>query len=431
MLPADKVQTKICKRAKDMGDNLNRHNASKKIDAGPKRRSATIVGGAAIILITAVVGTTACLGQNAASPSSPSASPAANASSFATPAATAQSDTAAVQAVVRKANAEQEQAFNQNNPSLMQGTATAAYYAQLVQVDAALRSAGVTAIKLLSLTFGPSTVQGGSAQVATTETWQATYKDGTATDDTSVNDYGLVLVGSAWKISNDTPPSTNVPPGATPGGPPATVGSTSRNWSGYVASGGTFTAVSGTWTVPAVSGSAAGTSPRADATWVGIGGATTTDLVQAGTQATVQGGVVQYSAWVETLPQPSRDVPLAIKPGDTVTVTLTQQPGGVWNITIRNATSGGVYNGTVTYASSTSSAEWIEEAPTAGKGVVLLDRFGAVHFTKASTVKNGQTVTPAAAGATAVTMVNNKSSVTLATPSALGPDGASFTVTRK
>jgi hypothetical protein len=311
----------------------------------------------------------------------------------------------------------------------MRDTATAGYYAQLVQVEAALRSAGVTAIQMLSMTFGQSTVQGSSAQVATTETWRATYTDGTTTDDTSLNNYSLVLVGLAWRISGDSQPSTNIPPGTSPGGPPATVGSTSRNWSGYVASGGAFTAVSGTWTIPTVSAST-GASIRADATWVGIGGATTTDLVQAGTQATVDNGVVQYSAWIETLPQPSSNVPLVVNAGDTVTVSLTQQTAGVWNITIRNATSGGVYNGTVTYASSTSSAEWIEEAPTARNGVVVLDRFGTVQFTNASAVKDGRTVTPAAAGATAVTMVNNKSGVTLATPSALGPDGASFTVRR-
>ena len=332
--------------------------------------------------------------------------------------------------MVRKAGDEQQQAFAQNDPTLMQDTATPAYYAQLVQVDAALRSAGVTAIQLLSMTFGQSTVQGSSAQVATTETWHATYADGTTADDTSTNHYSLVVTGASWKISGDRQPRTNIPPGTSPTGPPATVGSTSRNWSGYVASGGTFTAVTGTWTIPAVAAST-GTSPRADATWVGIGGATTTDLVQAGTEATVDSnGVVQYGAWVETLPQPSQPVALAIKPGDTVTVSLTQQTTGAWNITIRNATNGGVYNGTVTYASSASSAEWIEEAPTARNGVVLLDRFGTVQFTNASTVKDGQTVSPAAAGAKAVTMVNNKTGVTLATPSALGPDGASFIVKR-
>jgi hypothetical protein len=419
-----------------MSDNLNDGDAITKTDGRPKRGSATITVAAAIVLIIAVVGAAALMGRNgspsAANPSpaaTTSATPSPAASTSASPTASAQSDTATVQAVVRKASDEQQQAFAKNDPTLMQDTATAAYYAQLVQVDAALRSAGVTAIQIVSMTFGQSSVQGSSAQVATTETWRATSTDGTSTDDTSINNYSLVLVGPAWKISGDKQPRTNIPPGTSPSGPPATVGQTSRNWSGYVATGGTFTAVSGTWTIPTVSASA-GASMRADATWVGIGGATTTDLVQAGTEATVDNGVVQYSAWVETLPQPSRPVTLAVKAGDTVTVSLAQQTAGVWSVTIRNATSGDAYNGTVTYASSASSAEWIEEAPTARNGVVLLDRFGTVQFTNASTIKDGKTVTPGVAGAIAVTMVNNKTGVTLAMPSILSPDGASFTVKR-
>jgi len=415
-----------------MTEDPNEGNASTSTDGRRTRRSSAIPIVGAIVLVIALVGVAALMGRNGSTPLA-SATPqlTAVAGASATPTSSPQSDTAAVQAVIQKANDEQQQAFAQNDPTLMQDTATAGYYAQLVQVDAALRSAGVTAIQLVSMSFAQTTVQGSSAQVATTETWRATFADGTTTDDTTLNNYTLVLTGGAWKISGDTQPSANIPPGATPGGPPATVGSTSRNWSGYVASGGTFTAVSGTWTIPTVSASTSGTSARADATWVGIGGATTTDLVQAGTQATVVNGVVQYSAWVETLPQASRDVSLAVTAGDTVTVSLAQPTAGTWNITIQNTTSGGVYNGTVTYASSVSSAEWIEEAPTAGKGgVVVLDRFGTVQFTNGSMVKDGQTVTPAAAGATAVTMVNNKTGVTLATPSALGPDGASFTVTR-
>jgi len=119
-------------------------------------------------------------------------------------------------------------------------------------------------------------------------------------------------------------------------------------------------------------------------TWVGIGGATTTDLVQAGTQSTVQNGLVQYSAWIETLPQASQNVPLTISAGDTVTVSLTQQLPGTWNIAIRNTTTGGSYSGAVTYASSVSSAEWIEEAPSGPNGIVPLDNFGSVAFSSAS-----------------------------------------------
>jgi hypothetical protein len=173
--------------------------------------------------------------------------------------------------------------------------------------------------------------------------------------------------------------------------------------------------------------SASGTG--VDATWVGIGGATTTDLIQAGTQATVSNGVVQYSAWIETLPQASQTVALTVNAGDAITVSITQASTGVWNIAIQDGTSGAGYTGSINYSSSLSSAEWIEEAPTSGNRVVLLDQFGTVNFTTLSAVENQQTVTPVAAGATSVTMVNS-SGVKLATPSALGADGASFTVTR-
>lgn len=342
---------------------------------------------------------------------------------------------AGVRAVINLANQEQQQAFAQDNPTLMRGTATAAYYAQLVAIDSQLRSSGVTSIQLRSTTFGQVTLQTSTAQATTTETWQAKFSNGSSATNTSVNDYNLVLVGGSWKIRSDTQPRTNIPPSASPGttptaspspgGTPASVGNSSRNWAGYVASSGTFTGISGTWTIPTVSAATAGT----DATWAGIGGATTSDLIQAGTQATVNNGVVQYSAWVETLPQASQTVPVTVNAGDSVTVTITQTSSGVWNISIQDATSGGSYTGTVNYTSSLSSAEWIEEAPSSGRGVVLLDQFGTVQFTNASTLLNQRTVSAGAAGATSVTMINN-SGVQIATPSPLGAGGASFSVTR-
>jgi hypothetical protein len=384
------------------------------------RRSVVVTFASAAALIIVALSSAGCAAPSGTVPSATSTS---------TPSPSASlSGIAAVQAVIQKASVEQQQAFAQNDPTLMRDTATATHYAQLVRLDARLRAGGVTAIQPISITFEQASVQGSAAQVTTTETWGATLADGTTANDTTVNLYTLVLTGGTWLISSDIQPSTNVPPGTSPGGMPTTVGTTSRNWSGYVATGGTFTAVSGTWTVPTVSATAPATG--ADATWVGIGGATSTDLIQAGTEAVVSKGTVQYAAWIESLPQPSQPVQLQVNAGDTVSVSITQESSGTWRITISNATTGGTYSTTVSYASSTSSAEWIQEAPSTGKGVVLLDRFGTVRFTNASTVLNGKTVTAAAAGAKAVTMVNNKSGVTLATPSALGADGASFTVTR-
>ena len=235
-----------------------------------------------------------------------------------------------------------------------------------------------------------------------------------------------------WLIDGDAQPesasrgSGGTPPGSRPLPQGSGVRDTSSNWSGYAATGGTFTAVSGTWIVPQPSATTSGV----DATWVGIGGMTSVDLIQAGTQAMVTGrGGVQYEAWVELLPRASQPVPLTVGPGDTVTVSITQQSDGRWLVAMHNDTTGRTYSTTVTYASANSSAEWVQEAPSSGRRVIPLDDFGTLRFTKGATVKDGTTVSIRDAGARAITMID-RSGRTLAVPSALGADGASFTVTR-
>src|SRR5205823_4364498 len=122
----------------------------------------------------------------------------------------------------------------------------------------------------------------------------------------------------------------------------------------------------------------------ADAAWVGIGGVRSRDLIQAGTQQTVSGsGSTQYQAWVETLPQASHPVPLTINPGDSVSVSITQLPQSQnnWLIAFKNNSTGQTFQVTETYASSMSSAEWIEEAPSSSRGRQLpLDNFGSISF---------------------------------------------------
>jgi hypothetical protein len=237
-----------------------------------------------------------------------------------------------------------------------------------------------------------------------------------------------------WKIQSDDQPSAR---SATPGSgtaparpnttttTPAQVSDTSSNWSGYVAAGGTYTSVTGTWTVPQV----ASTTTGADATWVGIGGVSGTDLIQAGTQATSVGGSVTYEAWIEMLPDSSRTVSLGVAPGDSVTVTITEQSSGQWLIAMVNNTTKATYQRSVSYRSSRSSAEWIQEAPSSGRSIIPLDDFGAVHFTGGSAVRDGKTLDLRALGATAVAMIN-RSGQAIAQPSTLGADGSSFTVTR-
>ena len=347
---------------------------------------------------------------------------------------TSSSDTAAVAAVknvVQRANDAQAQAFARNDPSLMQATATTSYYQELVQINQDLQSSGAQSIAITNLEWVDVTVSGTTATAVTNETWRTTYTDGSVADSTDRNEYTLVLQAGAWKISTDVQPNTQViSPGTAPSvtqpGTPASVTSSSSNWSGYAANGGTFTSVTGTWIVPTVSASSSG----ADATWVGIGGLTSNDLIQAGTQAMVDGsGTVEYSAWIEMLPASSRTIPLSVSSGDSVTITITQQSGNDWLIAMKNNTTNGTYNITVQYSSSNSSAEWVQEAPSIGRGLVSLDQFGVVQFTGTSAVRDGKTMSAAALGAKAITMINGRGQA-IAQPSTIGSDGLSFTVAR-
>jgi hypothetical protein len=204
---------------------------------------------------------------------------------------------------------------------------------------------------------------------------------------------------------------------------------TSHNWSGYAATSGTYTSVTGTWIVPPAGiNSAAGVG----ATWVGIGGVTSHDLIQAGTQdVAAGGGQAQFQTWIEMLPAASQQVPVAVVPGDSVTVSIDEQGAGtgVWQISLTNNTSGQTYQTTVNYTSSESSAEWIQEAPASSSGVLPLDFFNSVSFSTASATQDGQTVDLSQAGAQAITMLNANNQA-LAVPSAIASDGSSFSVAR-
>lgn len=233
---------------------------------------------------------------------------------------------------------------------------------------------------------------------------------------------GIMVAGALWPTASLVEGQNDPVHDST-----ATSSGRSRNWSGYAATSGVFTAVSGTWTVPNPS---TGSVRSSDATWVGIGGVNHRDLIQAGTENTVLlDGTVRSQAWVETLPRPARPVALAVHPGDSVTVGISQSGSDQWNVSIADTTTGQSYQTVLTYASSLSSAEWVEEAPSTGRGVLPLDNFGTVRFTSSSTTRNGQAQSLAGAGAQPITMIDRFGRV-VASPSAIGGDGSSFTVTR-
>jgi hypothetical protein len=346
---------------------------------------------------------------------------------------------AALRAVVQRANEAQQQAFAAGDPAPMRSSATDEYFQELVQTNRAMAANGVSSIQLIHIEWGPSSVEGARAQLTAFETWRTLYADGTTEEGRDRNVYTLVNQAGTWRIEADAHPdagSTSPGPGATaPTAPnvpppqrvPAGRGQ-SRNWSGYAAAGGEYTAVTGSWVVPQTETTAA--SFGSSAAWIGVGGVRSRDLIQAGTSTTVSGaGRVQYQAWVEMLPAPPRTVPLAVKPGDAITISIAEQAPDEWLITIKNDTTGKVYSGVEQYTSTHSSAEWVQEAPSSGRRVLPLDNFGTVGFTGGSAVKDGQTVSIAQSGAEPITMIDSTGQP-LATPSSLAADGASFSVSR-
>jgi hypothetical protein len=299
-------------------------------------------------------------------------------------------------------------------------------------------------VKLVQLVWGPLADQGTSARATTYETWLTAYNNGqTELQEMDQNVYDLVQTSGQWLIQADNHPNDQASSGpggpvrrrpvpTPPGTPPAAVTpstDTSRNWAGYNATGGQFTAVTGTWIVPHVNAQGA-TSISTDASWVGIGGVTSRDLIQSGSEAEVVGpGDVVYDTWIEMLPAPPTVVPLAIVPGDSVSVAITQTQPGTWSISLKNGTTGKSYQTSVQYRSSNSSAEWVEEAASTRRTVVPLDQFGKVQFTNASAVENGKQVNLEEAHASPITMAGPNRQP-LAVPSSIGADGSSFAVTR-
>jgi hypothetical protein len=171
----------------------------------------------------------------------------------------------------------------------------------------------------------------------------------------------------------------------------------------------TFTAVSSSWLATSPT-STSTTAASFDASWIGIGGVTSADLIQVGTSNTISpSGVVSSSAFYEILPATAMTITsLVVYPGDHMSASITETSTNVWALTITNVTRNQTYSISLSYASAHSSAEWIEEDPSYANGKqTLLDNFGTASFTNGLTTVGGASISIAAANASPITMVNS------------------------
>jgi hypothetical protein len=155
-------------------------------------------------------------------------------------------------------------------------------------------------------------------------------------------------VQQSFTVSGTTPPSCPTPP------------NDSTNWSGYSATCGPYTSVWGTFTVPSLVTPIAPDSIVSE--WVGIDGATNTDLIQAGAYESQACDCV--TPWWEVLPAAATDIPMTVAANDQVTVTIDQVSGTSWEISLTDDTNHQTFSITRPYTGPATSAEWIVEDPS-------------------------------------------------------------------
>jgi hypothetical protein len=228
----------------------------------------------------------------------------------------------------------------------------------------------------------------------------------------------LALAGAATSASARVAGAANAPRSA----PNHKIShSTSSNWSGYSAINGRYTNVSANWTQPTASCTSQTTY---SSFWVGLDGDGSSTVEQTGTSADCSGGRPSYYAWYEMYPKYPVNLSIPVRPGDSMTGSVTTS-NGRFTLTITNNTTHSTYQTTQTLKrAKLASAEVIAEAPSGSGGVLPLTNFGTANFSAASV--NGQSL--GSFNPDKIDMVAN--GVTKAATSALS-GGTSFSVAWK
>lgn len=201
----------------------------------------------------------------------------------------------------------------------------------------------------------------------------------------------------------------------------------SLNWSGYAtAPGSGITGVASTFTVP----TAGLVPPGFAANWAGIGGYSSSDLIQAGTS---EDPIEGYYAWYEILPASETqltnctgDSACTVNPGDVVTVNIHNVGTNLWSVSVSDAGHWS-WQQNISYTSTESSAEWIFEAPTVGVQTIP-DNTGTNYFGPTSTFTDGSGTHTIAQGNPVTIDMGAGIGVNEATPSGLASNGQSFNV---
>ena len=209
------------------------------------------------------------------------------------------------------------------------------------------------------------------------------------------------------------------------------------NWAGYAdasTTSGTFTKVSGSWKVPAITCTS---EDRLSSQWVGLDGATTNTVEQTGTAEQCFEGKALYTSWYEMFPAGSVTVGKTVAAGDSISASVSRS-GSSYTLKLTDSThTANSLTKTATCATNTcldESAEWITERPAfSSTGIVPETQFPTVTFSSASETASGHTSSISGYSGTIfdITCIDSTSTYNIVTTSSLTGSGTGFTNTWK
>jgi hypothetical protein len=208
---------------------------------------------------------------------------------------------------------------------------------------------------------------------------------------------------------------------------------TSANWSGYAATGTTFSDVKASWVQPAVSCSSY--LQRYSSFWVGIDGYNSKSVEQIGADSDCTGrNRPSYYAWYEMYPAGSVQTSLSVQPGDALSAEVSVK-GSAYTLTIVDSRSGAYTTTQTASGNANSSAEWITEAPEICYSFFCsnaqLANFGTTNFTGASATGSSATNGPIGAFTNNEIVMETSYGTVRAQPSPLTAGGSAFSDTWK
>jgi hypothetical protein len=213
---------------------------------------------------------------------------------------------------------------------------------------------------------------------------------------------------------------------------------TSDNWSGGIvnAPSGTFTSVSGQWTIPNPVATTNDGTRYYSSFWIGIDGSGgSSDVFQAGVECEAVGGSggAQQTIypWWEWYPEDEvqiTNLPTAV--GDVLSCALTVVSSTSGNVFLKNVTNGTAVSFQISPPPGTTlvgnCAEWIAERPEVDGALTELVDYGEVNFSSCDAGASAGATVQSSSG-DSINMLDGTQTISQA--ALTGPDEVSCTYT--